>query len=89
MHVKKPLVGASLTLLATAALAVWLCGCDPGARDAAGARPNVLLITLDTTRADRLGCYGYEAALTPAPLAGAWLISLGVARVLRPRAPRP
>ncbi len=27
--------------------------------------PNVLLITLDTTRADRLGCYGYAAALTP------------------------
>ena len=26
---------------------------------------NVLLITLDTTRADRLGCYGYEAAETP------------------------
>ncbi|MEW6455568.1 MAG: sulfatase-like hydrolase/transferase [Acidobacteriota bacterium] len=26
---------------------------------------NVLLITLDTTRADRLGCYGYEKAKTP------------------------
>lgn len=26
---------------------------------------NVLLVTLDTTRADRLGCYGYEAARTP------------------------
>ncbi|MBN1225265.1 MAG: sulfatase-like hydrolase/transferase [Candidatus Aminicenantes bacterium] len=26
---------------------------------------NVLLITLDTTRADRLGCYGYEGAETP------------------------
>jgi arylsulfatase A-like enzyme/Tfp pilus assembly protein PilF len=26
---------------------------------------NVLLITLDTTRADRLGCYGYAEALTP------------------------
>ncbi len=26
---------------------------------------NVLLITLDTTRADHLGCYGYEAADTP------------------------
>jgi arylsulfatase A-like enzyme/Tfp pilus assembly protein PilF len=30
---------------------------DPGA--------NVLLITLDTTRADRIGAYGYQAALTP------------------------
>ena len=26
---------------------------------------NVLLITLDTTRADHLGCYGYERARTP------------------------
>jgi len=26
---------------------------------------NVLLITLDTTRADRLGCYGYDRAGTP------------------------
>lgn len=26
---------------------------------------NVLLITLDTTRADRLGCYGYSLAKTP------------------------
>lgn len=30
-----------------------------------GGRPNVLLITLDTTRADRIGCYGYTNALTP------------------------
>jgi arylsulfatase A-like enzyme/tetratricopeptide (TPR) repeat protein len=28
--------------------------------------PNILLITLDTTRADRLGCYGYAEAQTPA-----------------------
>ena len=29
-------------------------------------KPNLLLITLDTTRADRLGCYGYAKAITPA-----------------------
>ena len=29
-------------------------------------RLNVLLITLDTTRADRLGCYGHAKAMTPA-----------------------
>ena len=29
------------------------------------ARPNVVLITLDTTRADHLGCYGYAQATTP------------------------
>lgn len=28
-------------------------------------RPNVLLITLDTTRADRIGAYGYQSARTP------------------------
>ncbi len=27
--------------------------------------PNLLLVTLDTTRADRLGCYGYLGAQTP------------------------
>ena len=29
-------------------------------------RPNLLLITLDTTRADHIGCYGWTNALTPA-----------------------
>ena len=29
-------------------------------------RPNLLIITLDTTRADRLGCYGYAKAQTAA-----------------------
>src|SRR3989441_5862263 len=28
-------------------------------------RPNVLLITIDTLRADRLGCYGYTRATSP------------------------
>ncbi len=28
-------------------------------------KPNILLITLDTTRADRLGCYGYPGNTTP------------------------
>jgi len=27
---------------------------------------NILLVTLDTTRSDRIGCYGYQGALTPA-----------------------
>jgi len=29
------------------------------------ARPNLLLVTLDTTRADHLSCYGYPHAVTP------------------------
>jgi len=28
-------------------------------------QPNILLITLDTTRADHLGCYGYKKNITP------------------------
>lgn len=28
-------------------------------------KPNVILLTIDTLRADRLGCYGYERPLTP------------------------
>lgn len=28
-------------------------------------KPNLLLVTLDTTRADRIGCYGYQQAETP------------------------
>jgi arylsulfatase A-like enzyme/tetratricopeptide (TPR) repeat protein len=28
-------------------------------------RPNVILITMDTTRADHIGCYGYAGAKTP------------------------
>ena len=40
-------------------LGLWLSGCQ-------ASRPwNVLLITLDTTRADFLGCYGKDTALTP------------------------
>ena len=34
-------------------------------RPKAAAALNVLLITLDTTRADHLGCYGYDLAKTP------------------------
>ncbi len=32
---------------------------------ASDSRPNLLLVTFDTTRADRLGCYGFEGARTP------------------------
>lgn len=37
---------------------------------------NVLLITLDTTRADRLGCYGYESESVPGVLTSETLDSL-------------
>ena len=40
-------------------------GCDVPPSPASSARPNVLLITVDTLRADRLGCYGHPGARTP------------------------
>ena len=54
--------GLSAALLLSAA-----CSRPNGAPPAAvaPARPNIVLITLDTTRADRLGSYGYAAAATP------------------------
>ncbi|MDB4433112.1 sulfatase-like hydrolase/transferase [bacterium] len=36
-----------------------------GEKRARSARPNVVLVTLDTTRADRLGCYGYARPTSP------------------------
>lgn len=47
-----------------ALLVVTLAGAAP-APPPAPPRPSVLLITLDTTRADRLGCYGFAPASTP------------------------
>ena len=49
---------AALLLLAMLTLCGAGCSRGPG-------RPDILLITLDTTRADRLGCYGYTNAVTP------------------------
>lgn len=60
-------VGCVAALLASAALA---SGCrragDGVLRDAAGGRPNVLLITVDTLRADHLGAYGHAQPTSPA-----------------------
>jgi arylsulfatase A-like enzyme len=42
-------------------LAFWTLACG----SPADPRPNVLFVTLDTTRADRLGCYGYEKDTSP------------------------
>lgn len=42
-------------------LALLACGVEP----APAPRPNVVVISLDTTRADRIGAYGYDRATTP------------------------
>ena len=57
-------VGCALLLL----IPLWAACSESGPETSARARPsgNLLLVTLDTTRADRLGCYGYEKASTPA-----------------------
>ena len=39
---------------------LWTAGCGNGKKDM-----NVLVISLDTTRADRIGAYGYKEAMTP------------------------
>jgi arylsulfatase A-like enzyme/Tfp pilus assembly protein PilF len=53
--------------LALAGLAVAvLIGCSQEFRPGPdGGVQNFLLVTFDTTRADRIGCYGYEPASTP------------------------
>jgi choline-sulfatase len=55
---RRLVVGVSLFAVAAAAASLLLVGSRP--------RPSVLLVTIDTLRADRLGCYGYGAAATPA-----------------------
>ena len=47
--------------LALLALALAAPACD----DAGPEITRVLLVTFDTTRADRIGCYGYDRAATP------------------------
>lgn len=52
----------SASALALFALAgAVFCACNGGAED----RPNVLVITLDTLRPDRMGIYGYHRDTTP------------------------
>src|SRR5437667_7905869 len=40
-------------------------GCRGASRASPPDRPNVLLVTIDTLRADHVGCYGYADASTP------------------------
>lgn len=46
-------------------LASLCVACGGTVEPARATGPSVLLVTLDTTRADRLGCYGHTAAKTP------------------------
>jgi arylsulfatase A-like enzyme len=65
-YVPQPHTAASFAwaLLTTLLLLCSSCGpSEPSPPPPDG--PSVLLITIDTLRADRVGCYGYEAARTP------------------------
>lgn len=58
------------SMLISALLVLAAAGCCAGAGQlqpgvTAAPRPSVLLITLDTVRADHLGCYGYRRVQTP------------------------
>lgn len=68
--------GSGLLCLAALALSGALAACGGGedsttpspstpAALSSADRPNIIIITLDTTRADRFGCYGYSKAITP------------------------
>jgi arylsulfatase A-like enzyme len=57
-------VGAPNRRLAVIALAILLAACGGPAR-APKAQPDVVLITLDTTRADHMSAYGYPRETTP------------------------
>jgi arylsulfatase A-like enzyme len=59
------LLKSSLERLAIGFAALLLTACSRGDGRAA-LRPSLVLITLDTVRADHLGCYGDAAAETPA-----------------------
>src|SRR4051794_26067550 len=67
-HMPSAVSHQPLTRALALAGAVCIAGCQRGMPDAAlrvVARQNVLLVTIDTLRADALGCYGGKAA-TPA-----------------------
>jgi len=58
----RKLLPVVLGVIVLAALLGWLRFSRPGTE---GPRLHVLLITLDTTRADRLGCFGCEGQTSP------------------------
>jgi choline-sulfatase len=58
------LAAAVLAVAAGAGVLVWRARSGPSG-EAGAAGPNVLLVTIDTLRWDRLGCYGDAGASTP------------------------
>jgi arylsulfatase A-like enzyme/Tfp pilus assembly protein PilF len=65
--VKFPIISLFTTVIRRLAGVTWLTVClaANGFAAAVPARPNIILITLDTTRADRMGFLGSKLGLTP------------------------
>ena len=56
---------ASLVIAIGVTCALCAACQKPSARSPGPARPDIVIITVDTLRADRLGCYGFAPARTP------------------------
>ena len=56
-------IGLLVAVVGGAAFLFWRGGADGG--DASAYRPNILFISVDTLRADHLGCYDYERPTSP------------------------
>ena len=54
-----------LALLVLGGVLLGLLGMGGCSRESAPRQPNLVLVTLDTVRADHLGCYGDREAVTP------------------------
>lgn len=52
-------------ILALATVMLLAVSCGDGNGPAAGGRPNILLVLIDTIRADHMGCYGHHRPTTP------------------------
>jgi len=68
MTVRPKQVVALASAVAVAALIagiVWFASGSPPTGRRGGGLPNIVLITLDTTRADHMSCYGYLRKTTP------------------------
>ena len=85
LHIN-PRSGTALRLaIALVVLGAGAWGCSARKGEPAR-RPSVLLVTIDTLRADHVGCYGYRAAATPT-LDGARRARRPLRDRSRPRAP--
>ncbi len=65
LYSRRILRGVVLVMLAAASAAVAQAAATRKAPPKAQPRPNVILITIDTLRADHVGCYGAQAVKTP------------------------